>query len=153
MRLRTFLSTPLLLLGALLFASCSSSPPINFGDMSPGNLWFQAGARQGAGDLDQALIYANKLIELHSAEAMKEQASLSDYPSVKDAYSYPALNAVAGAYMIKGEVLTNKGDKAGARDAYNTVISNFGYAQFQDVGNPEDWLKASEVAEQRLKAL
>jgi hypothetical protein len=154
MRLQTTLSIPILMLGAVMIAGCASSPtppPLNFGDMSPGNLRYQSETRRSAGDLDQALIYAEKLIELHSTEAREQQASLSDYPPTKDAYSYGALNGVGVAYLIKAEILMEKGDKAGARAAYNTLSRDFSYAQYQD--GRHDWYKAGEVAMKRLEEL
>jgi hypothetical protein len=143
------------MLGAVLVAGCAGSrpsPPLNFGDESPGNLWFQAEARRDAGDLNQAMIHVDKLIERHSAEARETQASLSDYPPTRDAYGYAALNGVGAAFLIKGEILMKKGDQAGAREAFNTPIHDFRYAQFQGV-NPEEWFKAAEVAERKLKEL
>lgn len=156
MRLQTSLSIPILILGAVLVAGCAgspSSPPLNFGDMSPANLWYQAEARRRAGDLDQALVYTEKLIELHSAEAREIQASLSDYPPTEEAYSYGTLNGVGVAYLIKGEILMEKGDEAGAREAFNTLIRDFTYAQYTDEGSSEGWFKAAEVAERKLGEL
>jgi len=119
--------------------------------MSTGNLRYQAESRRTAGDLDQALIYVDKLIELHSAEAREMQASLSDYPPTKDAYSYSTLNGVGVAYLIKAEILVEKGDKAGAREAYTTLTRDFTYAQHQD--GSHNWYKTGEVAMRRLKEL
>jgi len=154
MRLQTSLFFPILMLGAVLVAGCAgspTSPPLNFGDMSPNNLRYQAETRREAGDLDQALIYVDKLIELHSAKAREMQASLSDYPPAKDAYSYGTLNGVGVAYLIKAEMLMEKGDKAGAREAYSTLSREFYYAQHQD--GKHNWYKTGEVAMQRLEEL
>ncbi len=154
MRLQITLSIPILMLGAVLVAGCAGSlhaPPLDFGDHSTGNLRYQAEARRHAGDLDQALIYTDKLIELHSAEAREMQASLSDYPPTEDAYNYGALNGVGVAYIIRAEILMEKGDKAGAREAYNTITRDFSYAQYQD--GEYDWYKAGEVAKRRLEEL
>ena len=154
MRHRTYLCMAILALGTVLVAGCAgspSSPPLDFGDMSTGNLRYQAESRREAGDLDQALVYLDKLIEVHSAEAREMQASLSDYPPTGDAYSYRTLNGVGVAYLIKAEILMEKGDRAGAREAYSTLARDFSYAQYQD--NSHDWHKAGEVAMQRLKEL
>jgi hypothetical protein len=144
------------MLGTVLVAGCvgsPSSPPLNFGDGSIGNLWYWVQARRSAGDLDQTLIYMDKLIELHSAEAREMQASLSDYPPIKDIYNYGALNGVGKALVGKGEVLMEKGDVAGAREAFNTIIRDFSYAQYEDSRGPDGWFKAAEVAERKLKEL
>lgn len=156
MRLRTSLTLPILMLGAVLVAGCAGSrpsPPLDFGDHSPGNLWFMAESRRGAGDLDQAMIYVDKLVELHSAAAREMQASLTACPATEDAYSYSALNGVGAAFLIKGEILQEKGDMAGTREAFNTVIRDYGYAQFQGTSNPEEWFKAAEIAERKLREL
>ena len=97
-RLIGVLSIPMLMLGAALIAGCagsSSSPPLNFGDMSVSSLLYQVGTRKTAGDLDQALIYADKLLELHSAEAREQQASLSDYPRTRTCTSTISLTTWA----------------------------------------------------------
>ena len=153
MKLDTSLFFPILIFGAALVAGCagSPSPPLNFGDKSTGNLRYQAESRRAAGDLDQALIYVDKLIELHSNEAREMQASLSDFPPIKDAYSYGTLNGVGVAYVIKAEILIKKGDKAGAQEAYNTLSRDFSYAQYQDA--ERNWYKAGEVAMRRLEEL
>ena len=155
MRLQTSMSIPILTLCAVLVAGCASSPsspPLNFGDGSIGNLWYWVEDRRRAGDLDQALIYMDKLIELHSAEAREQQASLSDYP-VKDIFNYKALNGVGKALLGKGEILMEKGDAAGSREAFNTIIRDFGYAQYEDGRSPSGWSKAAEAAERNLKEL
>jgi tetratricopeptide (TPR) repeat protein len=152
MTLRTSLFFPFLLLGAALVAGCassSSSPPLNFGDASVNNLWYQLETRRHAGDLDQALIYADKLIELHSTKAREQQASLSAYP-VKDVYNYHTLNQVGLTFLVKGDMLKEKGDKDGAREAYNTLIRDFSYAQH---GTVDEFFKAAEDAKERLKDL
>jgi len=155
MRLKNSMSIPILMVCAVLVAGCASSPsspPLNFGDGSVGNLWYWVEDRRNAGDLDQALIYMDKLIELHSAEARVEQASLSDYP-VKDIFNYQALNGVGKALLGKGEILMEKGDAAGSREAFNTIIRDFGYAQYEDNRSPNGWSKAAEAAERNLKVL
>ncbi len=151
MRLRNSLS--ILMLGVVLIAGCAgspTSPPLNFGDSSIGDLMYQAKFRKSAGDPNQALIYLNKLIEINSAEAREQQASLSDYPT-KDIYSYRSLNAVGEAYMRKGEILMEMGDMAGAREAFNTLIRDFTYAQYHFAERHKN--KPAEDAERRLGEL
>ena len=82
------------------------------------------------------------------------QASLSDYPPSdppEAVYNYQALNHVGVAYWVKGEILMEEGQNSEAREAFNTVVNEFGYAQYQ---NPEGvFLKASELANARLAEL
>lgn len=156
MRFRTSLFFPILMLVVVLIAGCAgspSSPPLNLGDGSIGNLWYWVENRRNAGDLDQSLMYLDKLIELHSAEAREMQASLSYYPPIKDIPSYGALNGVGMALVAKGDVLMEKGDMAGARDAFNTIIRDFSYAQYGDTSSPGELFKAAEVAKGKLEEL
>lgn len=153
MILRNSRSIPILILCSVLVAGCAgtpSSPPLDFGDMSVNNLWYQVDTRKRAGDLDQALIYADKLIELHSTEAREQQASLSDYPLNEKVYKYNTLNYVGLALLVKGDMLKEKGDNAGAREAYNTLIRDFTYAQH---GTKDEFFKAAEDAKERLEEL
>ena len=156
MRFQSSLSILILLLSVISIAGCAgkSSPPLNYGDGSTGNLLWQSYTRFNAGDYDQTIIYADKIIETYSAEARKMQASLSDYPPLKDVYSYDELNSVAIAFLMRGAALSRKGDIAGAREAYNTVIQDYTFGQSRG-GGPykEDWYKLGELAKQELGKL
>lgn len=115
-------------------------------------------------DLDKALVYADKTLELHGAEARQMQASLSGFPATdppEETYKYKALNNVGAAVFAKGQILWEKGDRAGAEEAYTMVIQDFGYAQIQDQGEwqgafpnvPRDdrgFMKTVELAKERL---
>ena len=151
MRLNSSLS--IIILCSALIAGCAitpTSPPLNFGDNSVNNLWYQVDTRGRAGDPDQALIYADKLIELHSAEAREQQASLSNYPVGAKVYSYNTLNYVGLTLLVKGNMLKEKGDNTGAREAYNTLIRDFTYAQ---PGDTDNFVKVSEEAKKRLEEM
>ena len=156
MRLQSSLSIFILMLSVISIAGCAvkSSPPLNFGDGSTGNLLWQSYTRFNAGDYEQTIIYADKIIETYSAEASKMQASLSDYPPIKDVYKYNELNSVAKAFMMKAAALSRMGDLAGARTAYNTVIQDYTFGQSEG-GGPykEDWYKLGELAKQKLAEL
>jgi len=151
MRIRNFLS--IVILCSALVAGCAtrpSSPPLDFGDSSVNNLWYQVEYRRNEGDPDQALIYADKLIELYSAEALEQQTSLSDYPVGQAVYSYNTLNYVGLTLLMKGDMLKEKGDNAGAREAYNSLVRDFAYAQ---PGIEDNFVKVSVVAKERLGEL
>lgn len=153
--MRPINSLSIMIYCSVLIAGCAirpSSPPLDFGDSSVGNLWYQVEYRRAQGDPGQTLIYADKLIELHSAEAREQQASLSDYPVGQSVHSYAALNFVGLSLLVKGDILKDKGDIAGAREAYNTLIRDFAYAQV--ISGPEgNFWKVAEGAKERLKEL
>ena len=44
-------------------------------------------------------------------------------------------------------------DKAGAAEVFTTLARDYGYAQWQSAANPGEWIKAAELAEQRLAGL
>lgn len=140
-------------------------PSVDFGDRSTGNLlWGASHYRWENRDLDKSLAYADKALELHGAEARKMQASLSDFPVTDppgNVFKYNTLNNVALTTLVKGETLLEKGDQAGAAEAFTMVIRDFGYAQAQDLGEwgdyvtsvPRDakgFVKLADVAKQRL---
>jgi hypothetical protein len=120
---------------------------VDLGDSSLGNLLWGA-SHYGfiKKDLDKGLVYADKALELYGDEARQMQASLSDFPPTdppEATYKYKVLNNVALAALAKGEILKAKGDRAGAEAALNMLVQDFGYAQFQDLGEWGDF--ASEV--------
>jgi len=134
----------LLLSVSLVVLGCGGSKPsVDLGDTSSGNLvWgtYYYGFQEK--DRDKALVYADKALELHGTEAREMQASLSGFPATdppEATYKYKALNDVGAAVLAKGEMLLEKGDRAGAEEAFTMVIQDFGYAQIQDLG---EWQNA-----------
>jgi hypothetical protein len=95
------------------------------------------------------------------------QASLSEFPATdppEDTFKYKALNDVAAVVLAKGEILLEKGDHEGAREAFTMVVEDFGYAQVQDLGewgefapgvarDARGFMKVAELAKMRLAEL
>lgn len=127
-------------LGAL---GCGGGPPsVDLGDQSTGNLlWGAVHYGYEEKDLDKALIYADAALELHGAEARKQQASLSGFPLTDPpeiTYEYKTLNNVGMVALVRGDMLMLKGDRAGAKEAFTMLVEDLGYAQAQDRGEWRD---------------
>lgn len=137
---------PALLLSVALLSGAlgcaSSSPSIDFGDDSTGNLlWGIQHHGFSLGDHERGLAYADRLVELYGPEARRIQAELAGFPSTdppEETFKYDKLNHVGLALLAKGEFLEREGDHQGAAAAYTMVIEEFGYAQFQDFGGWEE---------------
>jgi len=128
--------------GALGCGGGASS--VDLGDSSTGNLlWGTVHYLYEVRDLDKALAYADATLEIHGEEARSQQASLSGFPATEPpeaTYEYRTLNNVGFVSMVRGEILREKGDLAGAREAYTATIEQFGYAQVQDLGEWQGYL-------------
>ena len=127
---------------------------VDFGDHSSATLTAKAWNALNGGGLDDALQFVNKCIELYAAEALKMQASLTTAPNFatpEAAGPYWALNDVGTCLFIKGQVLTKKGDKAGAKAAYAKLTQELKFSQCWD---PQGWFwKPAEAAKQKLVEL
>ena len=138
---------------------------MDLGDGSLGNLmWWAAQFGFVQKDSDKALVYTDKALEVYGDDARREQASLSGFPSTdppEATYKYRTLNNVGLIALMKGEILLEKGDRAGAAKAFNMVIQDFGYAQFEDGGEWKDYplplskdaggfMKLADMAKNRL---
>lgn len=132
-------------------ASSPARAEVDFGDYTSATLTAKAWNALNGGFLDDALQFVNKCIELHAAEALKMQASLTSAPSFatpEAAGGYWALNDVGTCLFIKGQVLLKKGDKAGAKEAFTRLRDQFAFAQCWD---PNGWFwKPADAAKQKL---
>ena len=169
MKSHAFPSMIILLSVSLFVLGCGGgAPSVDLGDSSSGNLvWGTYFYGFTEKDSDKALVYADKALELHGAEARQMQASLSGFPATdppEATYKYKALNDVGAAVLAKGQLLLEKGDRAGAEEAFTMVIQDFGYAQIQDLGEWKDtfpsvprdakgFMKTAELAKVRLADL
>jgi tetratricopeptide (TPR) repeat protein len=126
---------------------------LDFGDYRSVTLIVKAWEALEEDKLEEALVYTNKLIKLYSKEALRMQSELDGYPegNEEEIHAYWALNDVATAYHIQGEVYRKGGKYAEARNAYQTIIDKFSYGQCWD---PRGWFwKPSEVAASWLDAM
>jgi len=104
-------------------------------------------------DYAAAKAFAQECIDRYGEEALKQQASLKDFAPKGKESQYWALNDVATAYFILGEIYAKQKDYEKAKDAYNTVINKFGFAQCYDPTGDGFYWKVAEAAKKALKEL
>jgi hypothetical protein len=141
----------ILILLIVLLASPTASAQTDFGDHTSSTLTTKAWEALGRADLDAALTYANKCIEMYEEEARKMQASLQGFPThepKEETFKYWALNDVGTAYFIKGEILMKQSNSSAAKAAYEKLAREFSYAQCWDT---RGWFwKPGEAAKQKV---
>jgi predicted negative regulator of RcsB-dependent stress response len=144
---RHTLSSILLTLGLLATAHTE----IDFGDYASSTLTQKAWQARDSDELNNALVYVDKCIELYEAEALSMQASLTTFPATEpkeNVFTYWALNDVGTCYFIKGEILLKQNQHAAARAAFEKLVEQLGYAQCWD---PRGWFwKPAEAAKQKI---
>ncbi len=135
----------------VLLASGTATAQTDFGDHTSSTLTTKAWEALGRADLDAALTYANKCIEMYEEEARKMQASLQGFPThepKEETFKYWALNDVGTAFFIKGEILMKQNNPAAAKAAYEKLAREFSYAQCWDT---RGWFwKPGEAAKQKV---
>ncbi|HOU35799.1 MAG TPA: tetratricopeptide repeat protein [Candidatus Omnitrophota bacterium] len=102
-------------------------------------------------DYAAAKAFAQECIDRYGEEALKQQASLKDFAPKGQESKYWALNDVATAYFILGEIYSKQKNYEKAKEAYRTIINKFGFAQCWD---PQGWYwKVADAAKKALKEL
>jgi len=128
-----------------------SGQDYDFGDFTSQTLTGKAWSALNANDLDTTLAYTDKCIKLYKEEAIKMQASLTEYPweTKEEIFSYWALNDVGICLFIKGEMLRKSGRIKEAREVFEDLANNYFFAQCWD---PKGWFwKPSDAAKEKLK--
>lgn len=127
---------------------------MDFGDHSSETLTSKAWDALNNGEINNAIGYARKCIDMYAGKAREMQASLSGYPPndpPEETTKYWALNDVGTCYFILGQAYLQRGDKTAAREAFETSADDFGYAQCWD---PKGWFwKPAEAARQKAVEL
>ncbi len=115
----------------------------NYGDYRSETLTIKAWKALEDRDLNAVLAYTNKCITLYSAEAIKMQKTLSEYPRGDEKiFSYWALNDVATCLYIKGEALRRVKRMDEAKESFNIIINELSYAQTYEPKNKTFWKPA-----------
>lgn len=78
----------------------------------------------------------NECVAAYGAEAKKQQASLTGFPSKGFENDYAALNDVATALFIHAEALMKKGETEKAKELFRQIANEFSWAQAWD---PRGW--------------
>ena len=92
-----------------------------------------------------------KCVYLYEAKALEQQAALTGFAPKEKAFDNWALNDVATSSFIFGESLMAQKRFAEAKQAFERVVNDFGYAQCWD---PKGWFwKVAVGARGRLNKI
>lgn len=132
-------------------AEAPSQQAYDFGDYTSQTLVQKAWGAFDQGDYSAVELYTKKCLELYEAEAKRQQATLTSFPSKEQTHTYWALNDVATAYFVLGRAWRAQGRLKEAEVAFNTIRENFSFAQAWD---PKGWSwKLALGAEDQLKMI
>ena len=138
---------------AVTAAATPSAAPVeyDFGNFSSETLATKAWQALDQGDYAAVEAYATKNISLYETKAIEQQALLTDFAPKDKAFNYWALNDVATSYFILGKARLAQGRVKEAREAFNTIIDRFSYAQCWD---PKGWFwKVAQGASDQLMTI
>ena len=109
-----------------------------------GKAWEYAEAK----NWDKVKLFADEVISRYTAEAKTQQASLKAFaPEGKEA-DYWALNDVATAHFILGTADKSQGKNVNAKKEFDTIISDYKYAQCYDPDQDLYWEVADAAREE-----
>jgi len=107
------------------------------GNYASAELIAKARAARDRNDIDAAVATLQQCIDLYQDEADKEQASLKALPKGKpEIEAVPALNDVATAYFILGEIYRDQAKIEDSIRAFKTILTKYCFAQAWD---PRGW--------------
>ncbi|MGM0567929.1 MAG: tetratricopeptide repeat protein, partial [Elusimicrobiota bacterium] len=133
-------------------ADTTEEDGIDFGDHTSEHLITKAWEHLDAGEYEEAQIYIDKLLEEYEETAHQQQEALDDFvPEGVNGNSW-ALNDVATAYLIQGQIALNEGNNEEALEHYQTIIDNFGFAQcaYKDDDGNQQWFEVAQAAEDKI---
>ncbi len=131
-------------------------PHVEFGDYSSAFLTAQAWQAYRSGDDEAARIYVDKVIEMYGQKAREMQAGLKEVPAVDpDTVSreYWALNDVGTSYFIRGKIYKRQDKPLAARTAFQTIVTDFSFAQWWDPSGKGSFFRAAQAARDELDDL
>ena len=150
---KIFLVAIFLMVGLVFYKPVEAAGSYNFGDYRSTTLVSKAWAALDQNDIEAVLAYTNKCIELYGEKAREMQDSLKDYATGDDKkiFSFWALNDVATALYIQGEVYRKANMKDEAKEAFQKVVKDYMYGQTWD---PKGWFwKPADAAKEKLAML
>ncbi|HRZ14700.1 MAG TPA: glycoside hydrolase family 2 TIM barrel-domain containing protein [Candidatus Omnitrophota bacterium] len=120
--------------------------------LTPAELIEKAWAAHGKRDTDETFRLTGECIARYAAQAQIQQASLQAMPKTADEINAVGiLNSVAVAFFIQGESYMRQGKFEEAKQAFQTVIDKYGYAQSWD---QRGWFwSVAEVSRQSLQKM
>ncbi len=138
------------LLAILTLAIGRAAYAYDYGDYRSSTLVSKAWGALNQSDLEAALAYTNKCIELYADKAKEMQASLKDYAkgTESEIHAYWALNDVATSLFIQGEAYRKADMKEEAKTAFEKLINEYSFGQCWD---PKGWFwKPAEAAKEKI---
>ncbi len=125
----------------------------NFGDFRSETLVTKAWGAMKQDDLEAVLAYTNKCLELYAEQAKKMQDSLDGYVEgeKEEVFAYWALNDVATALFIQGEMYRRSDMIEEAKSVFKKLINEYTYGQTWD-SNGWFW-KPAAAAKEKLAML
>ncbi|MBP6342680.1 MAG: tetratricopeptide repeat protein [Candidatus Omnitrophica bacterium] len=147
------LSLSLMLVGVIALCSPVPAGAYEFGDFRSATLVGKAWSALGSGDIEAVLAYTNKCLELYGEQARAMQKDLKEFVvgEPKEVHAKWALNDVATSLYIQGEAYRKANMKDEAKEAYKSIVDNYGFGQTWD---PKGWFwKPADAAKEKLAML
>lgn len=147
------LSISLMLAGVVALCNPVPAGAYEFGDFRSATLVGKAWAALGSGDIEAVLAYTNKCLELYGEQARAMQKDMKDFVTgePKEVHAKWALNDVATSLYIQGEAYRKANMKDEAKEAYKSIVDNYGFGQTWD---PKGWFwKPADAAKEKLAML
>jgi tetratricopeptide (TPR) repeat protein len=141
------------LFAGVVLSNAPAAAAYEFGDYRSATLVGKAWAAQNSGDIEAVLAYTNKCLELYGEQAKAMQKDMKEFVTgePKVVHAKWALNDVATALYIQGEAYRKANMKDEAKEAYKSIVDNYGFAQTWD---PKGWFwKPAEAAKEKLTML
>lgn len=124
----------------------------DFGDHTSVTLTSKAWGALAEKNENAVAAYTKKCIELYGQKASEQQASLTDFAPIDQAFDYWALNDVATCYFILGKSYKDQGKPEKAKEAFKKIVSDYSYAQCWDDKSKAHW-KVAQAAQDQLSTL
>jgi hypothetical protein len=129
----------------------SPASAVDFGDFKSSTLTSKAWGAWNSRNYQDAIVYANKCLELYADKAQAMQSTLTDYPDGDSNYihkNFWALNDVATCLFIKGKSLMMLEREQEARRVFKELTENFTYGQCWDPSGPWFWKPAQAILDE-----
>jgi tetratricopeptide (TPR) repeat protein len=134
--------------------SAATATPYNFGDRSSQTLATKAWKALADKNLEGAVVFSSKCIEMYADKARAMQAGLKEYPAgdEKNIFSFWALNDVSTCLFIRGEAYRLSGNMDQAKKDYQSVVSEYSFGQAYDNRTKSFW-KPSDASKDKLNMI
>jgi hypothetical protein len=104
----------------------------------------------GASDMANATLLLDEVVRRHADEAAAQQAALTDFAPIDTASEYWALNDVGTAEYLLGCIDQGSENYSAAEQHFNTVISEYGFAQCWNPEGTGFFWQVADAAQEEL---